>query len=52
MEKFLEKVRGNVENMLQLEEACNVTLVSKDNERLKPHKVVLANLFIYQARVV
>ena len=32
--------------MLPLEEVCNVTLVSQDNERVRAQKVVLASVSI------
>ena len=35
-----------LKNMQHLEEVCNVTLVSQDNERIRAHKVVLASVSI------
>ena len=33
-----------LKNLQHLEEVCNVTLVSDDNEGIKAHKVVLASV--------
>ena len=35
-----------LKSMKHLEEVCNVTLVSEDNERIRAHKVVLASVNI------
>ena len=43
--EFFWKVQEKFwKNMQHLEEVCNVTLVSQDNERIRAHKVVLASV--------
>ena len=45
--EFFLKISSKIlKNMQHLEEVCNMTLVSQDNERIRAHKVVLASVSI------
>ena len=43
-EFFLKSSSKMLKNMQHLEEVCNVTLVSQDNNRIRAHKLVLASV--------
>ena len=45
MEKCFEQCPSEIlKNMQHLEEVCNVTLVSQDNDMIRAHKLVLASV--------
>ena len=43
MERFQKSSSDMLRNMKDLEEFCDVTLVSDDGDRIRAHKVVLAS---------
>ena len=43
MEKFQKSPSGMLQKMKDMEEFCDVTLISDDDKRFRAHKVVLAS---------